>query len=136
MLMNAGSRSSPDMNRKSASKLFVGIWLAVVSAASAGLPRLLSSQDKNHLGEKANVCGVVVSTRYLESKRRSPTLLDLDRAYPNQPFTIVIWGADRAKFGNPEERYANKRVCVTGTITEFRGTSEIVAKDKAQITTE
>ena len=69
----------------------------------------------------------------LESKRRAATLLDLDRAYPHQPFTIVIWGADRAKFGKPEESYANKRVCVTGTITEFRGTPEIVVKDPTRI---
>lgn len=70
-----------------------------------------------------------------ESKGRSPTLLNLDEPYRQQPFTIVIWGADRAKFGKPEENYANKRVCVTGTITEFRGTPEIVAKDPAQMNT-
>jgi len=119
-----------------ATRLAVAIWLATLAAASAGLPRLLSYQAKNHLGENATVCGVVVSTKYLESKRRSPTLLDLDKPYPQQPFTIVIWGADRAKFGKPEESYANKRVCVTGTITEFRGTPEIVAKDPSQIIAE
>jgi hypothetical protein len=116
-----------------APRLAVGIWLATFAAASAGLPRLLSYQAKNHLGDNATVCGLVVSTKYLESKSRSPTLLDLDHPYPHQPFTIVIWGADRAKFGKPEESYANKRVCVTGTITDFRGTPEIAAKDPAQI---
>ena len=117
-------------------KLAVGIWLATFAAASAEVPRLLSYQAKNHLHEDATVCGVVVSTKFLESKRRSPTLLDLDRAYPNQPFTIVIWGADRQKFGKPEVAYKDKRICVTGTNTDFRGTPEIVAKDPAQITTE
>jgi hypothetical protein len=124
------------IRHKTPTKLAVAIWLATLAAASAGLPRLLSYQAKNHLGENATVCGLVVSTNYLESKRRSPTLLDLDHPYPHQPFTIVIWGADRAKFGKPEESYANKRVCVAGTIIEFRGTPEIVAKDPAQITTE
>jgi hypothetical protein len=124
------------MNRRSATKFAISIWLATFAAASAEGPRLLSYQAKNHLGENATVCGVVASTKYLESKGRSPTLLNLDKPYPQQPFTIVIWGADRAKFGKPEETYANKRVCVTGTITEFRGTPEIVAKDPAQITTE
>jgi len=93
----------------------------------------LSYQAKNHLGENATVCRVVVSTKYLESKRCSPTLLALDRSYPNQPFTIVVWGNDRPKFGTPEVGYKDKRVCVTGTITDFRGTPEIVAKDPAQI---
>lgn len=122
--------------QKHAIKLAVGIWLATFVAASAGLPRLRSYQAKNHLGENATVCGLVVSTKYLESKRRSPTFLDLDHPYPHQPFTIVIWGDDRQKFGTPEVEYKDKRVCVTGTITEFRGTPEIVAKDPTQITEE
>ena len=121
------------MKRRSIAKLAVGIWLATFAAASAGLPRLLSYQAKNHLGENATVCGIVVSAKYLQSKGRSPTLLNLDKPYPQQPFTIVIWGADRAKFGKPEESYANKHVCVTGTITEFRGTPEIVVKDPTRI---
>jgi hypothetical protein len=124
------------LKHKSTTHLAVVISLAAVAAAIAEGPHLLSYQAKNHLGENATVCGVVVATKYLESKRRSPTLLDLDRASPQQPFTIVIWGADRAKFGKPEESCINKRVCVTGTITEFRGTPEIVAKDPSQITTE
>jgi hypothetical protein len=121
---------------KNTTYLAVGIWLAAVATASAIGPRLLSYQAKNHLGENATVCGVVVSAKYLETKRRAPTLLDLDRAYPNQPFTIVIWGSDRPKFGTPEVGYKGKRVCVTGTITEFRGTPEIVATDPEQITEE
>jgi hypothetical protein len=116
-------------------KLVLAILLLPLSTG-ADVPHLLSYQAKNHLGENATVCGVVISTKYLETKRRSPTLLDLDRAYPNQPFTIVIWGSDRAKFGKPEESYTNKRVCVTGTITDFRGTPEIDAKDPSQITTQ
>ena len=123
-------------NGKRAAVLAVGIWLATLSATSAGVPRLLSYQAKNHLGENATVCGLVVSANYLESKSRSPTFLDLDHPSPQQPFTIVIWGTDRAKFGKPEESYASKRVCVTGTITEFRGKPEVIARDPAQITTE
>jgi len=69
-------------------------------------------------------------------KGRSPTLLHLDKPYPQQPFTIVIWGNDRPKFGTPEVEYKGKRVCTTGLITEFRGTPEIVAKDASQITEE
>jgi hypothetical protein len=62
--------------------LAVGIWLATFAAASAEVPRSAVIQAKNHFGENATVCGVVTSTKYLESKRRSPTLRDLDRSYP------------------------------------------------------
>ena len=51
-------------------------------------------------------------------------------------FTIVIWGDDRAKFGTPETTYASKRVCVTGTIEEYRGKPEIVATTPGQISVE
>lgn len=61
------------------------------------------------------------------------TLLGL-RLYPNQVFTILIWGSDRGKFGNPERDYSRKNICVTGAIQEYRGAAEIVARNPSQIT--
>jgi hypothetical protein len=116
--------------------LVAGLCLAILAAAHAGVPRLLSYQAKNHFRETATVCGLVVSTKYAKSSPRSPTFLDLDHPYPHQPFTIVIWGDDRAKFGTPETAYANKRVCVTGTIEEYRGMPEIVATSPSQISSD
>jgi hypothetical protein len=116
--------------------LVVALCLATLATTHAGVPRLLSYQAKNHFRETATVCGVVVSTTYSASSRRSPTFLDLDHPYPHQPFTIVIWGDDRAKFGAPEAIYAHKRVCVTGWIEEYRGKPEIVATSPSQISTD
>jgi DNA/RNA endonuclease YhcR with UshA esterase domain len=124
------------MKRNRATGLAAAIWLATVTTAYAGPPRLQSYQAKNHLRETPTVCGVVVSTEYSASSRRSPTFLDLDHPRPQQPFTIVIWGTDREKFGTPEATYAGKRVCVTGTIQDYRGTPEIVATDPSQIVTQ
>ena len=45
------------MKQKHAIALMVGIWLSIFAAASAEVPRLLSYQAKNHLGENATVCG-------------------------------------------------------------------------------
>jgi hypothetical protein len=114
--------------------LVATLCLATFAAAYAGVPRLMSYQAKNHFRETATVCGLVVSTRHAASSHRSPTFLDLDHPYPHQPFTIVIWGDDRAKFGTPEATYANKRVCVAGTIQEHRGAPEIVVTSPDQIT--
>ena len=121
------------MMKRHATKLATALWLAAVTTAYAGGPRLQSYQAKNHLHETATVCGVVVSTKYSASSYRSPTFLDLDNPYPREPFTIVIWGADRAKFGTPEATYTGERVCVTGPIEEYRGRPEIIATDPAQI---
>jgi hypothetical protein len=62
--------------------------------------------------------------------------LNLDEPYPRQIFTILIWGSDRAKFGDPESKFENKKVCVTGTIKDYRGVPEMVAQQPGQIETQ
>jgi micrococcal nuclease len=62
-----------------------------------------ADQAKNHIGERATVCGVVASVYLSASGKEQPTFINLDKPYPNQVFTILIWGSDRAKFGNPGE---------------------------------
>jgi hypothetical protein len=79
------------------------------------------------------VCGVVASGRYSERARGKPTFLDMDKAYPQQVFTVVIWGENRAKFGAPERELRDKRVCVTGRIEQYQGKPEIVASEPRQI---
>jgi micrococcal nuclease len=59
--------------------------------------------------------------------------LNLDKPYPQQIFTVVIWGSTRGKFGMPETDYKGKRICVTGKVAEYRGVPEIVADDPHQI---
>lgn len=89
---------------------------------------------KRHIGEYETVCGVVASTYYSYKSRGQPTFINLDRPYPNQIFTIVIWGSDRYKFKIPPEKlYKDKRVCVTGNISEYRGKAETKVKSPSQI---
>ena len=89
-----------------------------------------------HVGETATVCGVVASTKWSTRTKGQPTFLNLDEPYPNQIFTVLIWGSDRPAFGSPENIYARKRICVTGKIKEYRGKPEIIIKDPNQITLE
>jgi hypothetical protein len=95
--------------------------------------RISPGEAKDHVGEVATVCGDVASTHYAPSTKGQPTFLNLDKPYPNPIFTLLIWGSDRSKFGAPENEYKGKRVCVTGKITEYRGSPEIVADSPAQI---
>jgi DNA/RNA endonuclease YhcR with UshA esterase domain len=95
--------------------------------------KLTAVEAKVHVGETATVCGNVVSTRYASSTKGQPTFLNLDKPYPNQVFTVVIWGSNRSKFGTPETDYKGKRVCATGEITDYRGTPEIVVAYPRQI---
>jgi hypothetical protein len=112
---------------------FVLLWLAVSCAARAQAGRLTAAQAKDHVGETATVCGKVVDGHYAGRSRGQPTFLNLDKPYPNQIFTIVIWGSDRPKFGDPETKYRDKNVCVTDRITSYRGVPETTAHDPSQI---
>lgn len=95
--------------------------------------KLTAVEAKEHYGEAATVCGDVVSASYAGSSNGQPTFLNLDRPFPNQVFTVVIWGEDRSKFGAPEELYKGKRICATGRITAYGGLPEIVATEPKQI---
>jgi len=100
---------------------------------SSQVKKLTAIEAKDHVGEQAAVCGKVASTRYAATTRGKPTFLNLDKPYPNQIFTVLIWGENREKFGTPEEKYRDKQVCVTGKITEYRGAPEIVITDPLSI---
>jgi hypothetical protein len=108
------------------------IVILAVSVAQAQKP-LTAAGAKDHVGEKATVCGDVVSTHYAARSRGNPTFLNLDKPYPDQVFTVVIWGNDRSKFGDPEQAYRSKHICVTGKISDYKGVPQIVAYEPAQI---
>jgi hypothetical protein len=109
------------------------LCLATSPLLRAQAGHLTAAEAQNHVGERATVCGQVVSTHYAGRTKGSPTFLNLDEPYPRQIFTILIWGSDRAKFGDPESKYGNKKVCVTGLIKDYRGVPEVVAEQPGQI---
>src|SRR5262249_34165807 len=113
--------------------LFAIAFTYQVTASDKTLP---ATEAKNHIGENATVCGIVASTHYAGESRRSPTFVNLDKAYPNQPFTILIWGEDLAKFNPKPTTWDGKRVCATGTISSYQNRPEVVAKSPGQITVE
>jgi len=110
--------------------------ICLLGSSATGLSqnkKLTTAEAKDHIGEVATVCGKVASTRYAATTRGKPTFLNLDKPYPSQVFTILIWGDSREKFGAPEEMYRDKQICVTGKITEYRKAPEIVVSDPQNI---
>jgi len=116
-------------------KLVLCLLLALSTAALAA-NTLTADEAKNHIGETATVCGIVASTHYAAQTKGSPTFVNLDKPYPNQPFTILIWGEDLPKFSPKPSTWDGKRVCATGQITSYQGRPEIVAKAPVQVTVE
>lgn len=79
------------------SRVLVFVLLAIPFARAQ--KTLTAAEAKDHVGEVATVCGEVASTHYAATSRGNPTFINLDRPYPNEIFTVLIWGSDRAKFG-------------------------------------
>jgi hypothetical protein len=121
------------MIRHKARALLVAVVVVLSATLGHAQMSIAAAEAKNHVGERATVCGEVASTHYATTSRGKPTFINLDKPYPNQIFTILIWGSDRPKFGDPEQKYSGKQVCATGTITVFRDVPEIVAHDPAAI---
>ena len=68
---------------------------------------------------------MVASSKFAQDSNRSPTFLNLDRPYPNQVFTAVIWGADRGKFKeSPEVAFQRTSRRVLGL---SQGSSDLLA---------
>lgn len=119
--------------------------LAIAGVALLGLslplpvraqqPKVVSTRDATqYMGKTATVCGEVTSAKFSVRTGGAPTFLDMDGVHPNQLFTVLIWGIDRPKFQTPpDSAFANRRVCVTGLVTDFKGKPEIVVHDPSEI---
>lgn len=116
-------------------KLLLLLFLSISFTFSvrAQTNRITAAEARKHVGERATVCGLAASTRYANRSNGQPTFLNLDKPYPNQIFTVVIWGSNRAKFGSPENKYRDKKICTTGKIAEYRGVPEMIVSDPSQL---
>ena len=115
--------------------------IALSSALScAGLvgaaDKIPASAAKDHMNQTGTVCGKVVGTRYLDQSASKITFLNFDKPYPESPFTAIIQGDDRAKFGEPEKIYLNKELCVSGKIEEYNKKPQIVLTEASQVKVE
>lgn len=115
-------------------QLFVIFILSLLTFLNAQSNTITADNAYKYIGEVKTVCGTVESAFYSYRSNGKPTFLNIDKAYPNNEFMIVIWGGDRYKFNPvPEKEYLKKNVCVTGKIQLYDGTAEIVVTNPSQI---
>jgi hypothetical protein len=91
---------------------------------------LTTSQAKDHVGETATVCGLIASENTASGSRGSPTFVNLDKSYPNQIFTVLIWGSERAAVG-PLPKTGH--LCAKGQISLYHNVPEIVVHTSADL---
>ncbi|WP_338762050.1 DNA/RNA non-specific endonuclease [Bernardetia sp. ABR2-2B] len=86
---------------------------------------------KTKSNKKVTICGTVVSTK-LSSKGN--IFINLDRAFPNQVFTVSIF-ADKVKNFpyKPEEYLKGKTICVTGKVSDYNGTPSMSVENGKSI---
>lgn len=105
----------------------VGVLLAIalIPLKAQTIP---SADAKNHIGEKATVCGMVAGKHVAAQSQGTPTFIDLDKPSPNQTFTVVVWERDKETVGLLP---SSGQLCVAGTITQYHGGAEIVLRNAA-----
>ena len=81
--------------------MFVTLWLTAASAAGAQAAHLTAKEAKNHVGEKATVCGKVVGIHFVSSGKGQPTFVHFDEPYPDQIFTLGDLGERPAEIRAP-----------------------------------
>lgn len=118
--------------------MLVGLVLSRVYQPEPGIPEpkiSISSQEAvHHIGKAAEVCGNVANARFIPQIGGKPTFINFGQPKPNQHFTAVIWGENRAKWDSPPEQiYQNKEVCVIGRIESHEGTPQIEVINPEQI---
>jgi hypothetical protein len=60
--------------------------LLAVRGLHAQTKKLTADEAKDHIGDRATVCGKVVSTHYAKSSKGEPTFLNFDEPYPKGSF--------------------------------------------------
>ncbi len=89
-----------------------------------------TAEAKSHIGEVVSVVGTV---EQVSLSRKGTQFLNFDGRYPNAPFTAVVFQHDAEAVGDVK-KYEGQRVTVTGKITTYRGTPEIIIKNSDALT--
>jgi hypothetical protein len=113
-------------------KIFICLFISFFSIKTFGQTTISAKDAAKHLNEKVMVCDQVYGGKYLSGS--DITLIDVGGSHPNELLTLVIKGDDRKKFKTPpEEAFKGKKVCITGTVIDYKGKPEIVITEVEQI---
>lgn len=105
---------------------YIFFLFAILSAvtAQASEPQIEAYKAAFHVGESVMACGTLKQVTIAPQQ----VYLNLDKPYPNQTLTILIWHNDYPKFTQhfgSLNKYVNKKLCARGTIKEYKNTLQI-----------
>jgi hypothetical protein len=73
----------------------------------------------------------VANEHIATSSRGKPTFIDLDAAFPDQTFAILVWDEDRQNVGALPR--TGTHVCATGLISYYHGVPQIIVRSSEQL---
>lgn len=107
-------------------KLLISTLLLTATSlqAQAEEPKIEAAKAAFYVGKPVMACGILKETKHLSNRH----YLNLDKPYPNQTLTLLVWDNDYRWF---EERFGKidghigKRFCARGTIEEYKNNLQI-----------
>jgi DNA/RNA endonuclease YhcR with UshA esterase domain len=102
--------------------------IAIAGASSLFAQKRISAEEANkYVGENVTVTGKIVGGKFAEKYKKPSTILNMGGNGSSTAVSIVINNENRKNFPyNPEDYLSNKRVSVTGKVTEAKGRPEIL----------
>jgi hypothetical protein len=114
------------------------LFVALVSSyRPATAQTAIAAKDASkHMGEKISVCGKVSGSKSANENAAKSTVIKLS-SLGSAPLHVVIRQDDRKNFAyKPEEYLYNKNVCISGTVSDNNGKTEIIVRKPEEITVE
>ncbi len=118
-------------------KLIVILLLSSFYNASLAQDTIGSAKIKDYMGKTVTLCDRVNYGRYLNISKDAPIRLYIGPDYPNHNMTLVFPKNEVQRFSfDPEKKMINKRFCVVGAVTTYRGKPAIYVKNESQLNVE
>ena len=102
----------------------LGLLLSQVTHVAANEDKIEAFKAPFHVGKSVMACGTLAEIKHLPKVH----YLNLDKKYPNQSLTLLIWDTEYPWF---EQRFGNmdamlgQRVCARGKIEAYKSNLQI-----------
>jgi peroxiredoxin family protein len=112
-------------------KIAIAAAILFASYSSFAQTELPVDSVSSAIGQDVKVC----ATFYGMKETDKITLINVGAAYPNSPLTIVIYAKDKDKFKSIIKTFEKEKtsLCVSGTVSEFKGKTQIAVERPEQL---
>ena len=112
--------------------LALALVFALAGASALAQTVVAPADARKHLGETVTVEGTV--SEIYTAPRSGVTFINMGGLHPNEAFTGVIFKDDADKFPNVAS-LSGKIVDIAGRVQDYKGRTEIILNDAAQLKT-